>query len=99
MANRCYCGTKLDDAIYSSGNDGFCSFTCKYEYCDNDEKMDKEVASVIEIMKEDYPEAHDFDAHGATLRLYADITDKDDNIIATISERQLTRYWNLMEGF
>lgn len=64
-------------------------------------RMEEEVAGVIETMRMDFPTVADYnvlDNASPDSPEYAEILDKEGQRIGTISERQLSRYWNYMEG-
>jgi hypothetical protein len=61
----------------------------------DDDRIEQEILAVMEIIREDFPDAEDYTA---TDNDTFNILDKNDEVIATVSERQMTRYWNLMEG-
>jgi hypothetical protein len=66
-----------------------------------EQRMDKEIAQVVELMKRDFPAAVDWAAIEGHLPANGDeyfILDDNDNWIATISAKRLTGYWNDIEG-
>lgn len=63
----------------------------------DDERIDREIKAVIEIIKSDYPNASDYNVIEGSEDV--EILDKDDRRIAVINTWKLTRYWNLMEGW
>lgn len=67
-----------------------------------DNRMDKELQEVIKVMQEDYPKCADYSAIGKTDKNGEDLfelLDVKDKRIAIITESEVTRYWNIMEGF
>lgn len=73
----------------------------KAEQAEHD-RMDKELQEVIEVMKMDYPKCVDYNAMGKTDKDGEDLfelLDAKDKRIAVITGSQVTRYWNIMEGF
>jgi hypothetical protein len=73
----------------------------KNEHADH-ERMEKELQDVIEVIQADYPTCVDYNALEETDKDGEDLfelLDARDQRIAVITASQVTRYWNIMEGF
>lgn len=69
------------------------------DYSEEPSNTDEQIALVVEQMKVKFPTAVDWNVinDGDNDDEYAEILDENDNRLGTISERQLTRYWNNIE--
>lgn len=61
----------------------------------SDNEKDAEIKAVVEVIQNDYPDTVDFNSLDND---YFELLDANDKQIAVVTERQMTRYWNLMEG-
>jgi hypothetical protein len=61
----------------------------------DDECIEKEIAGIVKLMRRDFPKAADWNAQDDGTY---EILDRNDKRLAVITERQLTRYWNIAEG-
>lgn len=56
----------------------------------------REVNGVIRLMKQQFPGCADWNVNN---KGKVEILDKNDKVIGHITEEQLTKFWNRVEGF
>jgi hypothetical protein len=66
--------------------------------CREEEARSAIFEAVIAFLAEDYPGTVDYEVRPGDDDDVFDLLDANDHVIATISEREMTHAWNLVEG-